>query len=81
MQDVQAAVLEALASELDCPVNLSDDLAALSIDSLAMAELALNIEKRLKIRLDEEVLEQRTVQDLVDYTQSLVDKQKKLAPS
>ncbi|MFN0021412.1 MAG: acyl carrier protein [Pirellulaceae bacterium] len=76
MEDVQATVLEALASKAECRAQITDDLARLSIDSLAMAELALEIEQRLKIRLNDEVLDQRTVKDLVSYVQALVDKQR-----
>jgi acyl carrier protein len=76
MEDVQATVLEALASKAECRAQITDDLAKLSIDSLAMAELALEIEQRLKIRLNDEVLDQRTVKDLVSYVQALVDKQR-----
>ncbi len=76
MEDVQATVLEALASKAECRPLITDDLAKLSVDSLAMAELALEIEQRLKIRLDDGVLDQTTVKDLVAYVQSLVDKQK-----
>jgi acyl carrier protein len=79
MEDVQATVLEALASKAECRAQITDDLPKLSIDSLAMAELALEIEQRLKIRLDDEVLDQRTVKDLVSYVQALVDKQKAAA--
>ena len=76
MEDVQATVLEALASKAECRAQITDDLSKLSIDSLAMAELALEIEQRLKIRLNDEVLDQKTVLDLVKYVQKLVDKQK-----
>ncbi|MBC7854695.1 MAG: acyl carrier protein [Pirellulaceae bacterium] len=78
MDEVEATVLEALKAKAGprAPLTLADDLARLSIDSLAMAELALEIEQRLKIRLDEGVLEQRTVKDLVLYAQKLVEKQK-----
>jgi len=76
MEDVQATVLEALASKAECRAQITDDLAKLSIDSLAMAELALEIEQRLKIRLNDEVLDQKTVKDLVHYVQALVDKQR-----
>ena len=76
MEDVQATVLEAIASKAECRAQITDDIAKLSIDSLAMAELALEIEQRLKIRLNDEVLDQRTVKDLVSYVQALVDKQR-----
>ena len=79
MEDVEATILNALASKVECRAKLTDELASLSVDSLAMAELALEIEQRLKIRLDEGVLEQRTVEDLVHYVQALVDQQKKPA--
>ena len=80
MDDVEATVLEALKAKVG-RAALTDELARLSVDSLAMAELALEIEQRLKIRLDEGVLEQRTVKDLVHYAQKLVDKQKQATSS
>jgi acyl carrier protein len=80
MDDVEATILEALKAKVG-RAELTDELARLSVDSLAMAELALEIEQRLKIRLDEGVLEQRTVNDLVHYAQKLVDKQKQAASS
>lgn len=76
MDDVEATVLEALHAKVGSRAQLTDELARLSVDSLAMAELALEMEQRLKIRLDEGVLEQRTVKDLVRYAQKLVDQQK-----
>ena len=81
MDDVEATVLEALKRKVGPRAQLTDDLARLSVDSLAMAELALEIEQRLKIRLDEGVLEQKTVKDLVHYAQKLVEKQKTAASS
>ena len=81
MDDVEATVLEALHAKVGDRVQLTVDLARFSIDSLAMAELALEIEQRLKIRLDEGVLEQRTVKDLVHYAQKLVTKQNQTTSS
>jgi acyl carrier protein len=75
MDDVEATILDALHAKVGTRAQLSDDLATLSIDSLAMAELALDLEQKLKIRLDEGVLEQRTVNDLVHYARKLVEKQ------
>ena len=79
MEDVQATVLEVLATKLECRPLITDDLAKLSVDSLAMAELAVEIEQRLKIRLNVVVVDQRTVKELVAYVQALVDKQKATA--
>ena len=81
MDEVEATVLDALKTKIGPRAQLTDDLSRLSIDSLAMAELALEIEQRLKIRLDEGVLEQKTVNDLVHYAQKLVEKQKAAASS
>jgi acyl carrier protein len=75
MDEVEATVLEALKTKVGPRAQLTDELSKLSVDSLAMAELALEIEQRLKIRLDEGVLEQRTVKDLVRYSQKLVEEQ------
>ena len=81
MEDVEATVLQVLASKAEVRARPTDDLASLSIDSLAMAEMALELEQRLNIRLDEGLLEQRTVADLVHYTQALVDQRKRTLPS
>jgi acyl carrier protein len=81
VDEVEATILEALKAKVGPRAQLADDLSRLSIDSLAMAELALEIEERLKIRLDEGVLEQRTVKDLIRYAQKLVEKQKPAASS
>jgi acyl carrier protein len=74
MDDVEATILDALKAKVGGQPKRTDELAGLSIDSLAMAELALEVEQRLKVRLDEGVLEQRTVHDLIKYTQELVDR-------
>ena len=79
--DVQAMILDALRSKVGVSARPTDELARLSIDSLAMAELALDIEQRLKVRLDEGVLDQKTVQDLVAYVQKLIEKQASQPPS
>jgi acyl carrier protein len=76
MDDVEATILDALRTKVGANARVTDELARLSVDSLAMAELALEVEQRLKIRLDEGVLEQRTVQDLIGYVQKLIAKQK-----
>ena len=73
--NVEAIVVNALAAKVDTQPHLSDELLRLSVDSLAMAELALEIEQKLKIRLDERVLDQNTVGELVNYVRGLVQKQ------
>jgi len=76
MDEVETTILDALSAKVGVQAKLADDLASLSVDSLAMAELALELEQKLKIRLDEGVLEQKTVQDLVTYARNLIAKQR-----
>ena len=80
MEEVEATILEALRAKVGGQARLADELTSLSIDSPAMAELALEIEQRLKVRLDEGVLEQRTVQDIVTYVKTLIEKQQTAKP-
>lgn len=47
--------------------TLDDSLALIGVDSVGMAELTFELEKRYRIKVDDEVLEVDTVRDLVDY--------------
>jgi acyl carrier protein len=44
-----------------------DSLAGLELDSLGMAELSLELERKFEIRIDESILDARTVVELVQY--------------
>ncbi len=72
MDEVETVILTALAAKVESRPALTDELLSLSIDSLAMAELALEIEQKLKVRLNDGILEQKTVGDLVKYVKALV---------
>ncbi len=67
MEDVRQQVLGLLKKKAGKPVALSDSLADLQLDSLAMAELAYEIEQTLGIRTDEEVLDCNTVEEFINY--------------
>jgi acyl carrier protein len=67
MEEVESVVLCALAAKTGRRPKLSDDLARMSIDSLAMAEIALEIEEKLQVKLTEGILDQPTVGDLVRH--------------
>jgi acyl carrier protein len=45
----------------------NDSLAMIGIDSVAMAELTFELEKRFAIKIDDDILDVETVDELVKY--------------
>ena len=45
----------------------NDSLAMIGIDSVAMAELTFELEKRFSVKIDDDILDIETVDDLVSY--------------
>ena len=45
----------------------SDSLALIGIDSVAMAELTFELEKRFAIKIDDDILDVETVDELIQY--------------
>jgi acyl carrier protein len=45
----------------------SDSLAMIGVDSVAMAELTFELEKQFAIKIDDDILDVDTVDDLVRY--------------
>jgi len=45
----------------------NDSLSLIGIDSVAMAELTFELEKRFSIRIDDDILDVDTVDELVSY--------------
>lgn len=45
----------------------NDSLAMIGIDSVAMAELTFELEKRFSIKIDDDILDVDTVDDLIQY--------------
>jgi acyl carrier protein len=75
MDEVESAIVSAIASKTQKRPALSDDLARIGLDSLAMAEAAFEIEQKLKVKLDDGILDQQTVGDLVRHVRTLVARQ------
>ena len=67
MNSVETDILQALREELGKDVRATDSLASLGLDSLRMAQLASELETRFGFRVDEELLDVGTVQELVEY--------------
>lgn len=67
MEDIRQQVLGLVRKKTGKSVAPSDTFADLQLDSLAMAELAYEIEQALGIRTDEEVLDCNTVEEFIDY--------------
>jgi acyl carrier protein len=75
MDEVESVILSAIEAKISRRPMLSDDLLRIGIDSLAMAEIALEIEERLGLRLSEGVLDHETVGQLIEHVATLRQKQ------
>jgi acyl carrier protein len=60
----EALVCELLRRKFGGDPKLSDRLVELEIDSLGMAELAIELEKKFQVRIDDSILDARTVGEL-----------------
>lgn len=67
MDTIEQALLENLREKFGGQPQLTDSLMLVGVDSVGMAELTFEIEKRFGIRIDDGVLEIDTVQELADY--------------
>ena len=56
--------------------SLNESFAVLGIDSLAMAEFSLDVEKEFNLRLDDAVLEVTSVGEFLDYLKRTLAKKK-----
>ena len=70
MNPLETELVQALGEELARDVHLTDSLGSLGLDSLRMAQLATELEKRFGFRADEELLDVETVEELVEYVRS-----------
>ena len=66
VDEVQGVIVDAIRAKVGGQPTLDDSLALLDIDSLAMAEITLEIEQKLQLRLDESVVEAQTVGELTE---------------
>ena len=67
MSQVHDELRELIAAKTGVRPELEDTLDVMKIDSLAMAELTVVIEKAFRIRIDDDVLEVSNFQGLGDY--------------
>lgn len=67
MDTIESVLLGQLAEKFGGQPQLSDSLILVGVDSVGMAELTFDIEKRFNILVDDGVLDVDTVQDLADY--------------
>ncbi len=70
MNAVETEIAQALRKELGRDVHATDSLGSLGMDSLRMAQLATELEQRFGIRVDEELLDVETVEELTEYVRS-----------
>ena len=72
MRTIEVEIVQALHDETGKEVSATDSLDSLGIDSLRMAQLATQLERRFDFRVDEELLDVGTVKELADYVRSRV---------
>jgi acyl carrier protein len=62
--------MEYLTKVVGTKPHLEDSLAMIGIDSVAMAEMTFELEKRFGIKIDDEILDVESVRQLVEYLHS-----------
>lgn len=70
MNPLESEIVQALKEELGKDVRATDSLQSLGLDSLRMAVLAEDLEKRFGFRVDEEILDVGSVEELAEYVRS-----------
>ncbi len=70
MNSIETEIMQALNAELGRDVHATDSLNSLGIDSLRMVQLAAELERRFEFRVDEELLDVETVEELAVYVRS-----------
>ena len=67
---LEQSLLNQLKEKFGGNPQLSDSLMMMGVDSVGMAELTFQIEKDFGIRVDDQILEVDTVEELVAYIRS-----------
>jgi acyl carrier protein len=75
MNDVLARVLEIIESKTKGAAAPDDSFATLAIDSLGMAEIVAEIERKFDVKTDEEILNVNTSRELAAYISELQKQQ------
>lgn len=71
MESIEEKLLSQLSAKFGGTPQLSDSLAIVGVDSVGMAELTVEIERDFAIRVDDQILNVDTVQELADYVRQL----------
>jgi acyl carrier protein len=71
-QSTRTQIVEYLRKTCGSAPRGSDSLSMIGVDSVAMAELTFELEKRFSIKIDDDILDVDTVDELVQY---VVDRQ------
>ena len=73
MESIEDKLLASLAEKFGARPELSDELAFIGVDSVGMAELTVEIEKDFGIRVQDDIVNVDTVQDLANYVRERLD--------
>lgn len=66
-QSIRLQIFEYLKKVCGGSPRGNDSLAMIGIDSVAMAELTFELEKRFAIKIDDDILDVDTVDELIQY--------------
>jgi acyl carrier protein len=66
-EETQAQVIEYLSKLVGSRPHVDVSLAMIGIDSVAMAEMTFELEKRFAMKIDDEILDVESVRQLVHY--------------
>jgi acyl carrier protein len=66
-QSTKTQIVEYLKKVCGGSPSGSDSLSMIGIDSVAMAELTFELEKRFSIKIDDDILDVDTVDELIQY--------------
>ena len=67
IQSTQTQIIDYLRKVCGGSPQGNDSLAMIGIDSVAMAELTFELEKRFAIKIDDDILDVDSVDELVQY--------------
>ncbi len=70
MDPLEQSLLNQLKDKFGGNPQLTDSLMMMGVDSVGMAELTFQIEKDFGIRVDDQILDVDTVEELVAYVRS-----------
>lgn len=67
MDAIESEIVRVLGDEFGGNPQPTDELMGLGVDSLRMADLATELERRFGIKIDQDLFEVETIRDLAEY--------------